>query len=93
MDRFNLTNAQWEKMERFCLGKPTDPGRTRGNTPSVLAPSLATVPCRITQPRHWRPLSQGFDPPGCPTKALYRAVGALQIRRTCSNLNISSTYN
>lgn len=28
MDRFSLTDAQWEKMEPFCLGKPTDPGRT-----------------------------------------------------------------
>ena len=31
MDRFSLTDAQWEKMERFCLGKPTDPGRTGGD--------------------------------------------------------------
>src|ERR1700709_1467746 len=31
MDRFSLTDAQWEKMEPFCLGKPTDPGRTGGD--------------------------------------------------------------
>ena len=31
MDRFSLTDAQWEKMERLCLGKPTDPGRTGGD--------------------------------------------------------------
>ena len=31
MDRFSLTDAQWEKMELFCLGKPTDPGRTGGD--------------------------------------------------------------
>lgn len=31
MDRFSLTNAQWEKMLPFCLGKPTDPGRTGGD--------------------------------------------------------------
>jgi transposase len=31
MDRFSLTNAQWEKMQPFCLGKPTDPGRTGGD--------------------------------------------------------------
>ena len=28
MDRLVLTNHQWEKMERHCLGKPADPGRT-----------------------------------------------------------------
>jgi transposase len=32
MDRFSLTDAQWTKMEPFCLGKPTDPGRTGGDT-------------------------------------------------------------
>ena len=31
MDRFSLTDAQWEKMEPFGLGKPTDPGRTGGD--------------------------------------------------------------
>ena len=31
MDRFILTGAQWEKMKYFCLGKPTDPGRTGGD--------------------------------------------------------------
>ena len=24
MDRFSLTDAQWEKMQSFSLGKPTD---------------------------------------------------------------------
>ena len=31
MDRFSLTDAQWERMGPFCLGKPTDPGRTGGD--------------------------------------------------------------
>ena len=32
MKRFiSLTDAQWEKMWRFCLGKPTDPGRMGGD--------------------------------------------------------------
>jgi transposase len=31
MDRFSLTDAQWEKMAPFCLGKSTDPGRTGGD--------------------------------------------------------------
>jgi transposase len=31
MDRFSLTDAQWEKMGPFCFGKPTDPGRTGGD--------------------------------------------------------------
>ena len=32
MDRFSLTDAQWAKMAPFCLGKPTDPERTGGDT-------------------------------------------------------------
>jgi transposase len=31
MDRFSLTDSQWEKMQPFGLGKPTDPGRTGGD--------------------------------------------------------------
>ena len=33
MDRFFLTDAQWAKMQPFCLGKASDPGRT-GETPA-----------------------------------------------------------
>ena len=28
MDRYILTDAQWAKMEPFCLGKATDRGRS-----------------------------------------------------------------
>ena len=28
MDRFLVTDVQWEKMAPFCFGKPIDPGRT-----------------------------------------------------------------
>src|SRR5690349_4933395 len=31
MVRLVLTDAQWAKMERYCLGKPTDPGRSGGD--------------------------------------------------------------
>lgn len=31
MDRFCLTDIQWEKIEPHCLGKKTDPGRTGGD--------------------------------------------------------------
>ena len=31
MDRFVLTDAQWAKMEPYCLGKPCDPGRSGEN--------------------------------------------------------------
>jgi transposase len=31
MDRFCLTDAHWEKMQPFCLGKASDPGRTGGD--------------------------------------------------------------
>ena len=32
MDRFSLTDVEWEKMQPFCRGKSTDPGRTGGDT-------------------------------------------------------------
>ena len=32
MERFVLTDAQWAKMEPHCLGKPTDPGRSGGDS-------------------------------------------------------------
>jgi transposase len=28
MERFVLTDAQWAKMAPYCLGKPSDPGRS-----------------------------------------------------------------
>ena len=31
MNRFSLTDTQWQKMARHCLGKVTDPGRTGGD--------------------------------------------------------------
>lgn len=31
MDRFVLSDHQWMRMERHCLGKPTDPGRSGGD--------------------------------------------------------------
>ena len=31
MDRRALTNAQWARMEPYCLGKPSDPGRSGSN--------------------------------------------------------------
>ena len=31
MDRFVITDAQWDKMEPHCLGKKSDPGRTGGD--------------------------------------------------------------
>ena len=32
MDRFLLTDPQWEKAAWLCLSKPTDPGRTCGDS-------------------------------------------------------------
>ena len=31
MDRSCLSDTQWEKMQPFCLGKASDPGRTGGD--------------------------------------------------------------
>ena len=32
MDRFSLTDAQWQNMQSFYQGKSTDPGPTGGYT-------------------------------------------------------------
>ena len=56
MDRFVLTDAQWEKMQPFCLGKPTDPGRTGGDGRVFLEAVLWVV--RTGSP--WRDLPPSF---------------------------------
>ena len=60
MDRFSLTgsltDAQWEKMEPFCLGKPTDPGRTGGDNRLFVEAALWIV--RTGSP--WRDLPPLF---------------------------------
>ena len=56
MDRFSLTDAQWEKMQPFCLGKPTDPGRTGGDGRVFLEAVLWIA--RTGSP--WRDLPLGF---------------------------------
>ena len=52
MDRFSLTDAQWEKMAPFCLGKPTDPeGIASGvmqTTRRVNGPGTSASPERPT---------------------------------------------
>jgi transposase len=56
MDRFSLTDPQWERMEQFCLGKPTDPGRTGGDGRLFLEAVLWIV--RTGSP--WRDLPPWF---------------------------------
>ena len=56
MDRFILTDAQWEKMQPFCLGKPGDPGRTGGDCRLFLEGVLWIV--RTGSP--WRDLPAMF---------------------------------
>ena len=36
IERFSLTDAQWEKMEPLCLGKPTDRGRSGSDSDNRL---------------------------------------------------------
>jgi transposase len=71
MDRFSLTDAQWEKMGPFCFGKPTDPGRTGGDNrlfvEAVLWIARTGSPWRDLLPGHRHdtvgvaPLIQGVD--------------------------------
>ena len=56
MDRFILTDAQWESMAPFCLGKRTDPGRTGGDGRMFVEAVLWIV--RTGSP--WRDLPPGF---------------------------------
>lgn len=56
MDRFVLTDAQWAKMERHCLGKPTDPGRSGRNNRLFVEAVLWIV--RTGSP--WRDLPPAF---------------------------------
>src|ERR1700733_13772327 len=56
MDRFSLTDAQWEKMRPFGLGKPTDPGRTGGDARLFIEAVLWIA--RTGSP--WRDLPEAF---------------------------------
>ena len=56
MPRFCLTDAQWAKMEPFCLGKPTDPGRT-GSDGRLFLEAILWI-ARTGSP--WRDLPPAF---------------------------------
>jgi transposase len=56
MDRFVLSDAQWEKMRPHCLGKPTDPGRTGSDGRMFLEAVLWIA--RTSSP--WRDLPKIF---------------------------------
>lgn len=51
MHRLVSTDPQWAKMEPLCLGKPTDPGRTGGQQPSV------SRSCAVDRP-HRQPMEE-----------------------------------
>jgi transposase len=56
MIRRCLTDAQWARMEPYCLGKPTDPGRTGGDNRLFLEAVLWIA--RTGSP--WRDLPAAF---------------------------------
>ncbi len=56
MPRFCLTDAQWAKMEPFCLGKPCDPGRT-GSDGRLFLEAILWI-ARTGSP--WRDLPPAF---------------------------------
>ena len=66
MDRFSLTDAQWEKMQPFCLGKASDPGRTGGDArlfvEAVLWIARTGSPWRDLPPSfgHWNTVFKRF---------------------------------
>src|ERR1700752_2651256 len=73
MDRFVLTDAQWEKMEPLCLGKPGDPGRSgednRRFVEAVLWIARTGSPWRDLPPSlgHWTACSRGSATVSGPT--------------------------
>lgn len=56
MDRFILTDAQWAKMEPYCLAKPTDPGRSGSDNRVFIEAVLWVV--RTGSP--WRDIPEHF---------------------------------
>ena len=58
MDRLILTDAQWDKIERHCLGKKADPGRARGDGRLFIEAVLWIA--RTGSP--WRDLPREFGP-------------------------------
>lgn len=56
MIRLVLTDAQWAKMELYCLGKPSDPGRSGKNNRLFIEAILWIV--RTGSP--WRDLPDYF---------------------------------
>lgn len=56
MDRFVLTDAQWAKMEPYCLGKARDPGRSGSDNRVFIEAILWIV--RTGSP--WRDLPEMF---------------------------------
>ena len=56
MDRFVLTDTQWEKMQPHCLGKAGDPGRTGSDGRMFLEAVLWIA--RVGGP--WRDLPEMF---------------------------------
>jgi len=56
MNRFVLTDAQWAKMEPFCLGKQGDPGRS-GNNNRLFVEAVLWI-ARTGSP--WRDLPRAF---------------------------------
>ena len=56
MPRFCLTDAQWAKMEPFCLVKPSDPGRT-GSDGRLFLEAILWI-ARTGSP--WRDLPPAF---------------------------------
>jgi transposase len=57
MDRLCLTDAQWAKIERHCLGKPADPGRTRSADNRL---SVGAVSWIARTGSSWHDLPPGF---------------------------------
>ena len=56
MDRYSLTDTQWERIQPLCLGKKSDPGRTGGDTRLFLEAVLWIA--RTGSP--WRDLPKHF---------------------------------
>ena len=77
MDRFILTDAQWETIEPHCLGKQSDPGRTGGDGRLFLEAVLWIA--RTGSP--WRDLPVEFGPWNTVFKRFWHWVKANVFKR------------
>ena len=89
MTRLVLNDAQWATIEPYCLGKPTDPGRTGGD-PRVFVEAVLWV---VRTGAQWRDLPGDFGNWNSVFKRFRRWVKADAFHRMFKALAAARTLN